>query len=62
MIVEDAIKCCDNLELDSETIFRNTLSCYHPNSTGISCGECGACNDRILAFKTLKVKDSIKYE
>ena len=62
LIVEDAIKCCDNLELDSETIFRNTLSCYHPNSTGISCGECGACNDRILAFKTLKVKDSIKYE
>ena len=62
LIVEDAIKCCDNLELDSETIFRNTLSCYHPNEDGDSCGECGACNDRMLAFKTLEIKDSIKYE
>ena len=62
LIVEDAIKCCDNLELDSETIFRNTLSCYHPNEDGDSCGECGACNDRMLAFSNLEVKDPIKYE
>ena len=62
LIVEDAIKSCDNLELDSETIFRNTLSCYHPNDKGESCGKCGACNDRISAFKTLEIEDSIKYE
>ena len=62
MIVEDALLCCDRLKLDSETIFRNTLSCYDPNAEGESCGKCGACNDRMLAFVTLQIEDSIKYE
>ena len=45
------------------SIFTREISpCYHPNDKGVSCGECGACNDRILAFKTLEIKDSIKYE
>ena len=62
LIVEDALLCCDRLKLDSETIFRNTISCYDPSDLGLSCGKCGACNDRMLAFTTLEVKDSIKYE
>ena len=61
MIVEDTLLCCDRLKLDSEIILRNTLSCYNPNDEGESCGKCGACNDRMLAFTTLEVKDSIKY-
>ena len=56
----------EDVELSISTreseIFRNTLSCYHPNDKGESCGKCGACNDRILAFKTLEIEDSIKYE
>ena len=62
LIVEDVLICCDRLKLDSETIFKNTLSCYEPNDRGESCGKCGACNDRMLAFATVEVKDSIKYE
>jgi 7-cyano-7-deazaguanine synthase len=61
-IVTDACECCSNLGLSIETIFRNTLSCYHPNEDGDSCGECGACNDRMLAFNKVEgIKDSIKY-
>ena len=61
-IVNDAIECCDNLKLDYKTVFRNTLSCYNPTEDGKSCGKCGACNDRISAFKKVKKEDSIIYE
>jgi 7-cyano-7-deazaguanine synthase len=62
LIVKDVIECCDNLGLNHETIFKNSLSCYNPSDSGKSCGKCGACNDRMLAFKKLKVKDTIEYE
>ena len=62
LIVRDALECCSNLGLSQETIFKNTLSCYNPINSGNSCGECGACNDRILAFNKIGIKDSIIYE
>ena len=62
LIVKDALECCDNLGLDYKIIFKNTLSCYNPTDTGNSCGECGACNDRILAFSKVEIEDSIIYE
>ena len=35
----------------------------HPEPEGnIACGKCGACNDRISAFKKVKKEDSIIYE
>ena len=61
-IVTDAVKCCEELELDYKTIFRNTLSCYNPSQEGHSCGKCGACNDRKLAFKNSNIEDTITYE
>ena len=62
LIVKDALECCDNLGLDYKIIFKNTLSCYNPTDTGNSCGECGACNDRILAFSKIGIEDSITYD
>ena len=62
LIVKDALECCDNLGLDYKTIFRNSLSCYNPTDSGNSCGECGACNDRILAFSKIGIEDSITYD
>ena len=62
LIVKDALECCSNLGLSHEVIFKNTLSCYNPINSGNSCGECGACNDRILAFNKIGIKDSIIYD
>ena len=62
LIVKDALECCDNLGLDYKTIFRNSLSCYNPSDSGNSCGKCGACNDRILAFSKIGIEDSITYD
>ena len=61
-IVIDVCESCSNLGLSIETILKNTLSCYTPTVTGNSCGDCGACNDRILAFSKVDIEDSIIYE
>ena len=57
-IIQDAHNICDELSLDFKYIFINSISCY----TGNGCGKCGACTDRILAFKKASIKDVTKYE
>ena len=37
-----------------------TRTCYTDQK--ISCGKCGSCQERIEAFKSLKIKDPIPYE
>ncbi|MBT8358159.1 MAG: 7-cyano-7-deazaguanine synthase QueC [Desulfobacterales bacterium] len=38
-----------------------THSCYDPDSSGLSCGQCDSCTLRIKGFKEAGVKDPIKY-
>jgi 7-cyano-7-deazaguanine synthase len=38
-----------------------TMSCYDPDSSGLACGQCGACHLRIEGFRSLNLKDPAKY-
>lgn len=60
-ILRDSIKNCKNLELDFNTIFKNTNTCYKPNEQGEACGKCGSCTERLEAFKELGIKDPVTY-
>lgn len=62
LIVKDALQCCETLDLDFNTIFTNSSSCYNPNEENVACGNCGACKDRLLAFEQLNMEDPLKYE
>ena len=41
---------------------KNTHTCYDPNEKGESCGECGSCVERILAFDANGMKDPVRYQ
>lgn len=41
---------------------KNTHTCYDPNEKGESCGECGSCVERILAFDANRMKDPVRYQ
>lgn len=41
--------------------YSNTISCYDPTSTGLSCGKCHSCLTRIKAFRENDMKDPIFY-
>lgn len=60
-ILQDAVKSCEELKLDFDTIFANTNTCYQPNENGDSCGKCGSCTERLEAFEKLGIKDPVKY-
>jgi 7-cyano-7-deazaguanine synthase len=38
-----------------------TLTCYNPSPSGLSCGYCPSCAERIKAFMNVKKKDPIAY-
>ena len=60
-ILKDARACCDDLNLDFTTIFKNTNTCYKPNEKGESCGKCGSCTERLEGFEQLGVTDPVPY-
>ena len=60
-ILVDAQKSCKNLNIDFNTIFKNTITSYNPNKNGISSGKSGSDIERILAFNKLGLKDPIDY-
>ena len=49
----DADKSIKNLGLDFDEIFRNTITSYNPNKSGVSSGKSGSDIERILAFNEL---------
>ena len=57
----DAQKSCEKLNIDFNTIFKNTITSYNPNENGISSGKSGSDIERILAFNKLGLKDPIDY-
>jgi len=60
-ILQDAQKNCDKLEIDFNTVFRNTNTSYAPDDKGRANGKTGADVERILAFHKLGVQDPIDY-
>ena len=60
-ILNDAIKSCEDIEVDFDTIFSNTITSYNPDSEGRSSGKSGSDIERILAFHEIGRKDPIEY-
>jgi len=60
-ILNDALKSTKKLNLNFNTIFKNTVTSYSPNKHGYSSGKTGSDIERILAFNEIGLKDPIKY-
>ena len=60
-ILQEAAVSIDKLELDFDTIFRNTCTSYQPDSSGRSHGLTGSDVERILAFHKFRRRDPIDY-
>jgi 7-cyano-7-deazaguanine synthase len=60
-ILRDAFASIEQLELDFDTVFRNTCTSYSPDDSGRSHGMTGADVERILAFHRLGRRDPIEY-
>jgi len=61
-ILKDALTSADFLNLDFNSIFKNTITSYAPDENGISNGKTGSDIERILAFDKLGLKDPIEYQ
>ena len=61
-ILEDAMLSCTELQLDFDTIFKNTNTSYEPDNEGRSSGKTGADVERILAFHKIGRKDPVSYQ
>ena len=60
-ILFDALNSCENLNIDFNVIFRNTITSYNPDSEGRSSGKSGSDIERILAFNEIGREDPIDY-
>ena len=60
-ILKDAEISLNKLNLDFDTIFKNTNTSYNPDSEGRSSGRSGADIERILAFHAIGKKDPLEY-
>ena len=60
-ILIDALKSCESLGLDFDTIMENTNTSYSPDKYGRSSGKTGADVERVLAFNNIGRKDPLKY-
>ena len=61
-ILLDAQNSIDELGLDFDTIFKNTITSYNPDVNGLSSGKSGSDIERILAFNKINKKDPIDYQ
>ena len=50
-----------NLDLDFDTVLRNTNTSYEPDNEGRANGKTGSDVERILAFSKLGLKDPVDY-
>lgn len=60
-ILNDAMKSCQDLDIDFDTIFSNTITSYNPDNEGRSSGKSGSDIERILAFHKIGRRDPIEY-
>ena len=61
-ILRDAQESIKQLNLDFETVFRNTCTSYQPDEEGRASGLTGSDVERILAFHELGVPDPVEYQ
>lgn len=61
-ILQDAQENCGKLGLDFDIVLANTNTCYNPDKEGRSCGKCGSCQERLLAFNKLGLQDPVTYQ
>jgi len=60
-IIKDGIKSSKKLNLDFDTIYKNTLTTYSPDNDGKSNGKTGSDVERILSFNEIGIKDPASY-
>lgn len=61
-ILQEALVNCDKLDLEFNTIFKNTNTSYNPDPvTGKASGKSGADVERILAFHEIGLEDPCEY-
>jgi len=60
-ILKNALDSAKQLDLNFNTIFKNTITSYYPDENGVSRGDTGSDIERILAFNKLGLTDPIKY-
>ena len=60
-ILIDVEKSSEKLNLDLDTILRNTNTSYNPDSSGRSSGKSGSDVERILAFHSIGRIDPVEY-
>ena len=60
-ILRDSDESITKLELDFDTVFKNTCTGYQPDKDGKSHGLTGADVERILAFHSFGRRDPIEY-
>lgn len=60
-ILEELYLNCEAMGINFNTIISNTSTCYTPDFRGRACGKCGACTERLEAFKKNSLVDSILY-
>ena len=61
-ILKDALSTTSLLNLDFDTIYKNTITSYNPDKNGISDGKSGSDIERILAFNKIGRIDPIEYK
>ena len=61
IILADAVRSCQALQLDFDTVLRNTCTSYLPDERGRSHGLTGSDVERILAFDQLGLRDPLDY-
>ena len=60
-ILEETLINCEKLNLDFDTVLRNTNTSYNPDEFGRSSGKSGADIERIEAFLNIGRKDPVEY-
>ena len=60
-ILIDLKDCSEKLSLSFDEVLKNTNTCYNPSPTGVACGKCGSCRERLEAFGILGLKDPVVY-
>ena len=61
-ILKDALLSSEQLNINFDRIFKNTITSYNPNKEGISSGKSGSDIERILAFDKIGREDPLKYK
>lgn len=61
-ILQDADRSIQQLGLDFDTVFRNTITSYWPDESGLSQGLTGSDVERILAFHHFGRPDPVGYQ